>query len=98
MIGTAMPSRSSPSTMAGTAAAAASLLTVTRTSSLPARASVGDLLHRGGHVGGVGVGHRLDDDRMIGPDPERHRWWRLRYVGESLRAWREYNNGSISHG
>ena len=39
MIGTATPIRSSPSTIAGTAAAAASLLTVTRTSSLPARAS-----------------------------------------------------------
>src|SRR5690606_14245184 len=39
MIGTCTPARSSPSTMAGTAAAAASLLTVTRTSSLPARAS-----------------------------------------------------------
>ena len=39
MIGTATPSRSSPSTIAGTAAAASSLLTVTRTSSLPARAS-----------------------------------------------------------
>ena len=39
MIGTATPSRSSPSTIAGTAAAASSLFTVTRTSSLPARAS-----------------------------------------------------------
>ncbi len=39
MIGTTTPIRSSPSTISGTAAAAASLLTVTRTSSLPARAS-----------------------------------------------------------
>src|SRR5688500_4545304 len=39
MIGTATPSRSSSSTIPGTAAAASSLLTVTRTSSLPARAN-----------------------------------------------------------
>ena len=30
---------------------------------------IGDLLDRSRHVGGVGVGHRLDDDGMIGPDP-----------------------------
>jgi hypothetical protein len=36
MIGTWVPSRSSSSMMAGTAAADASLFTVTRTSSLPA--------------------------------------------------------------
>ena len=39
MIGTGTSTRSSSSTMRGTAAAASSLLTVTRTSSLPARAS-----------------------------------------------------------
>src|SRR5918999_4222512 len=39
MTGTGTPSRCSSSTMWGTAAAASSLLTVTRTSSLPARAS-----------------------------------------------------------
>src|SRR5271156_1324537 len=38
-MGTSMPSLASPSTIAGTAAAAASLLTVTRTSSEPALAS-----------------------------------------------------------
>ena len=39
MIGTRTPSRSSPSTMRARPRAASSLLTVTRTSSLPARAS-----------------------------------------------------------
>src|SRR3990172_2548228 len=38
MIGTVMPMRSSPATISGTACAAASWFTVTRTSSLPARA------------------------------------------------------------
>ncbi len=54
--------------MTGTAAAAASLLTVMRTSS---RAGVGerrDLEGRGVRVGGVGVGHRLHDDRVAGAD------------------------------
>ena len=68
MMGTATPSRSSPSTIAGTAAADSSLLTVTRTSSLPARGQRGHLAHRRGHVGRVGVGHRLDHDRVAGAD------------------------------
>src|ERR1019366_7264375 len=38
MMGTVMPCETRPATMSGTAAAAASLFTVTRTSSLPARA------------------------------------------------------------
>src|SRR4029450_1049932 len=61
-------------TISGTARAAASVLTVTRTSSLPAacRALTWptvartvqplDLAHRGRHVGGIGVGHGLHDD------------------------------------
>ena len=53
-------------TISGTAFAAASLLTVTRTSSLPA-ASV-DLGDRPGDVGRVGVGHGLDDDGPLATD------------------------------
>ena len=54
-------------TISGTARAAASVFTVTRTSSLPAACSARDLGHRPGHVGGVGVGHGLDDDRPGAP-------------------------------
>ena len=53
--------------MFGTAAAASSVFTVTRTSSDPARASASDLIHGGRHIGGVGVGHGLHDDRMAVP-------------------------------
>jgi len=51
-------------TISGTASAAASLLTVTRTSSLPASCRRAHLRRGGVHVGGVGVGHRLNDDRV----------------------------------
>ena len=49
---------------AGTAAAASSVLTVTRTSSLPARASAATCRTVDRDVGRVGVGHGLHDDRM----------------------------------
>ena len=54
--------------MWGTAAAAASLLTVTRTSSEPARASAMHLADGAGDVGGVGIGHRLHHDGCIAAD------------------------------
>ena len=50
--------------------AAASLLTVTRTSSEPAWASAATWSAVAVRVGGVGVGHRLDDDRMAAPDQD----------------------------
>ena len=74
MTGTPTPRSRSFRTISGTAAAAASLLTVTRTSSLPACASAN--LDRGAvRVGRVGVGHRLDDDGMARfrpPDVDAH--------------------------
>ena len=54
--------------MSGTAAAAASLLTVMRTSSRAGVGERGDLERGGVGVGGVRVGHRLDDDRVRGAD------------------------------
>ena len=48
--------------MCGNGCAASSLLTVTRTSSEPARASAATCSMVPCDVGGVGVGHRLDDD------------------------------------
>ena len=50
--------------MAGTACAAASLLTVMRTSSDPACASCATWMAVASGIGGVGVRHRLDDDRV----------------------------------
>mgnify|MGYP003694467945 CR=1 FL=1 len=44
------------------------MLTVTRTSSEPASASALDLRDGGRDVGGVGVGHRLHDDRRAAAD------------------------------
>ena len=49
--------------MCGTAAAASSLFTVTRTISEPARARAATCSMVPGNVGRVGVGHRLHDDR-----------------------------------
>ena len=59
-----MTGTSTSRTMSGTARAASSLLTVTRTSSLPASASARTWVIVPGDVGRVGVGHRLDDDRV----------------------------------
>ena len=58
----------SRSRMCGTAAAASSRSTVMRTSSEPARASAATWRHRAVDVGGVGVGHRLDDDGRAAAD------------------------------
>ena len=55
------------STMWGTAAAASSVLTVTRTSSEPARASAAPV-DGAGNIGRVGVGHGLHHDRRIRAD------------------------------
>ena len=52
----------------GTAFAASSLFTVTRTSSLPGAPERRHLPDRGLHVGGVGVGHRLHDHRVAAAD------------------------------
>ncbi len=54
--------------MTGTACAAASLLTVTRTSSEPACASCATWIAVAIGVGGVGVRHRLHHDRVLGAD------------------------------
>ena len=54
--------------MPGTAAAASSRSTVMRTISEPARWQRGDLRDRLVDIGGVGVGHRLDDDRRAAAD------------------------------
>jgi len=57
------PQLARPSTIAGTALAAASLFTVTRTSSDPAVGQSGNLLDRALHIGGIGVGHGLHHHR-----------------------------------
>ena len=57
--------------MCGTAAAASSRSTVMRTSSEPARASAATCCAVALDVGGVGVGHRLDDDRRAAADRPR---------------------------
>ena len=67
-IGTVTPMSASLPAISGTAAAASSLLTVTRTSCEPRCASALDLQRRSGGVGSVGVRHRLDDDGMGGPN------------------------------
>ena len=54
--------------MCGTAAAASSRSTVMRTSSEPARASAATWLAVAVDVGGVGIGHRLHDDRCTPAD------------------------------
>jgi len=59
----------SASRIGATAAAASSVLTVTRTSSEPASASARNLRDRSRDVGRVGVGHRLDDDGCAAADP-----------------------------
>ena len=63
-----MTGTSTCSTIAGTARAAASVFTVTRTSSLPAAWSALDLRDGGVHVRRVGIGHGLDDDGMLAAD------------------------------
>ena len=62
------PGRRGAATISGTAAAASSLFTVTRTSCEPAVGERGDLRGGRGGVGGVGVRHGLHDDRMRRPD------------------------------
>ena len=54
--------------MCGTAAAASSRSTVMRTISEPARASAATCRDGRIDVGGVGVGHRLHDDRRAAAD------------------------------
>ena len=54
--------------MRGTAAAASSRSTVMRTSSEPARASAATCCAVAFDVGGVGIGHRLHDDRRAAAD------------------------------
>ncbi len=56
--------------MCGTAAAASSRSTVIRTSSEPARASAATWRAVPSTIGGVGVGHRLDDDGRIAADDD----------------------------
>ena len=70
MIGTSTPRSRTFATISGTAAAASSVLTVTRTSCEPAWASARDLDRRRVRVRGVRVGHRLDDDRVRRPDED----------------------------
>ena len=60
--------RSSRSLMCGTAAAASSRSTVMRTISEPARASAATCCAVACDIGGVGVGHRLHDDRCAAAD------------------------------
>ena len=64
------PSSRSFSTMRGTAAADSGLLTVTRTSSEPARHSSATCFDGRGDVGGVGVGHRLHHHRCVAADQD----------------------------
>ena len=69
MTGTSTPRLSrSLRIISGTAAAASSVLTVTRTSCEPAWASRATWIAVASGVGGVRVGHRLDDDRVRRPD------------------------------
>ena len=67
MIGTSTPRRRDATTISGTAAAASSLFTVTRTSCDPALGERDDLRGGPGRVGGVRVGHRLHDDGWADP-------------------------------
>ena len=78
MMGTRTPNLSRVSTILGTAAAACSVLTVTRTNSDPARASAMTWLTVDGHIGGVRIGHGLHDDRMIAPYPHTSDVYRYR--------------------
>ena len=64
MIGTSTPRPRTLRTISGTAAAASSVLTVTRTSCEPACASRATWIAVASGVRGVRVGHRLDDDRV----------------------------------
>ena len=64
MIGTSTPRPRTLRTISGTAAAASSVLTVTRTSCEPGVGEPRDLDRRRVGVRGVGVRHRLDDDRV----------------------------------
>ena len=57
-------------TISGTAAAASSVLTVTRTSCEPAWARRATWIAVPSAIGRVGVGHRLDDDRVGAPDED----------------------------
>jgi hypothetical protein len=59
------PIIASLSRMRGTAAADSALLTVIRTSSEPARQSSATCLVVASTSAGVGIGHRLHDDRRI---------------------------------
>jgi len=63
-----MPCLRNASRICGTAAAASSRSTVMRTISEPARERAADLGHRAFDVGGVGIGHRLHDDRRAAAD------------------------------
>ena len=88
----ARPSCSSRSLMCGTAAAASSRSTVMRTISEPARASAATWRDGAVDVGGVGVGHRLHDDRRAAADRHiadlnRHRP-APRRLHSSFSAWR----------
>ena len=63
-----MPRLRRPSRICGTAAAASSRSTVMRTISEPARDKRRDLRDGALDIGGVGVGHRLHDDRRAAAD------------------------------
>ena len=84
MSGTWQPAASSRSRIAATAAAAAAVSTVMRTSSDPASASAFTCVHRRRDIGGVGVGHRLDDDRRAAAD---HRRRRRRRAASNAARW-----------
>ena len=70
MIGTSTPRPRTLRTISGTAAAASSVLTVTRTSCEPGVRQAGDLDGGRVGVGGVRVGHRLHDDRVRATDED----------------------------
>ena len=92
MSGTGTPIWPSRSLMCGTAAAASSRSTVMRTSSEPAARQRRDLPRGPIDVGGVGIGHRLHDDRRAAADHHaadihRYRSVTLRQChSQSLRA------------
>ena len=50
-----------------------------------------DLTHGGRHVGGIRVGHRLDDDRVTGAHEHAADAGGHGLAGASREAWREYN-------
>ena len=80
-------------TISGTARGCSSLLTVTRTSSEPARQRR-DLLGGSRRVRGVGVGHRLHDDRMARTDGDAAHADRDCLSSRSERHWEKRESGS----